>query len=193
MATNIKKETWKEFKLDYKAKFRYAISNHGRIKSFEKDLKKGTILKGGLTDGYQIFRYKYTKRNKVVNKHLFLHKLVAKAFIPNRSESKMYVLHLDHVRLNNKVSNLKWATREEMIAHSQTSPKVIKWKKGIIKFNKESNGAKLTVAQARVLKKQLLNPNRRTTFTVLAKQYGVSLMALHRIKTGENWGHLKVS
>ena len=42
------------------------------------------------------------------------------------------------------------------------------------------------------LKKKLLDPNRRTRLKVLAKQFGVSEMQLHRIKTGENWGDLQV-
>lgn len=184
-------EKWKEVKLGYKSKFRYAISNWGRLKSFEDKIEKGTILKGSSVDGYKIFRYKVVKKNTVLHKHLFFHKMVATAFIPNKSTAKTYVLHLDHVRANNKVSNLKWASHEQMLEHSQKSPKVIKWKKGIIKFNKESNGQKLTVAQARVLKNKLLSPNRKTTLNELAKQYKVSVMTLHRIKTGENWGHLK--
>jgi DNA-binding Xre family transcriptional regulator len=42
------------------------------------------------------------------------------------------------------------------------------------------------------LKKTLLDPNRKIRLKVLAKQYGVSEMQLHRIKTGQNWGHIKV-
>ena len=41
-------------------------------------------------------------------------------------------------------------------------------------------------------RKKLLDPNRRTRLKVLAKQFGVSEMQLHRIKTGENWGDLQV-
>jgi DNA-binding Xre family transcriptional regulator len=42
------------------------------------------------------------------------------------------------------------------------------------------------------LKKKLLDPNRKTRYKILAKQFGVSEMQLHRIKTGENWGHIIV-
>lgn len=42
------------------------------------------------------------------------------------------------------------------------------------------------------LKKKLLDPNRKTRLKILARQFGVSEMQLHRIKTGENWGHIKV-
>ena len=52
--------------------------------------------------------------------------------------------------------------------------------------------AKLTETQVIRLKKKLFDPNRRTRLKILAKQFGVSEMQLHRIKTGENWGHIKV-
>jgi predicted DNA binding protein len=52
--------------------------------------------------------------------------------------------------------------------------------------------SKLTYAQAVILKKKLLDPNRKTRIKVLAKQFGVSEMQLYRIKSGENWGDIKV-
>jgi DNA-binding Xre family transcriptional regulator len=48
------------------------------------------------------------------------------------------------------------------------------------------------MTQVMRLKKRLLDPNRKTRLKILAKQYGVTMMTLHRIKTGENWGHIKV-
>jgi hypothetical protein len=44
----------------------------------------------------------------------------------------------------------------------------------------------------RRLKKKLLDPNRKTRYKILVMQFGVSEMQLHRIKTGENWGHIIV-
>jgi hypothetical protein len=50
----------------------------------------------------------------------------------------------------------------------------------------------LSYAQAVVLKKKLLDPNRKTRIRILAKQFGVSEMQLYRIKSGENWGDIEV-
>lgn len=95
------------------------------------------------------------------------------------------VIHLDYNKMNNKVENLKWATKREKELHQFKNPDYIA-KNSVIKYSK------LTETQAMRLKKKLLDPNRRTRLKILAKQFGVSEMQLHRIKTGENWGHLKV-
>lgn len=48
--------------------------------------------------------------NKWTNK--YIHRLVALAFIPN-PDNKNEVDHIDNNRLNNKIDNLRWATRTE--------------------------------------------------------------------------------
>ena len=60
-------------------------------------------------------------------KHLvaFLDILVADNFIPKTSEDQVFILHLDRIRHNDKVENLKWATKEEQIEHAKKSPFVI--------------------------------------------------------------------
>ena len=72
-----------------------------------------------------------------------------------------------------------------MIAHGKKSPHVIEAKKKLIEFNRNNDGRKLTVNTVRRLKKKLLDPNRKTRYKILAKQFGVSEMQLHRIKTGD--------
>lgn len=186
-------EEFKEIQLEGKLQLRYAISNFGRLLSFEEDMKKGRIVKGSLSDGYRIFRYKVRdENNKIRHKHVFLYKLVAQYFLEKETEDHVHVLHLDRNRANDYFKNLKWATKAEKMEHYKSSPRVIEAKKKLIEHRIKSDGNKLTVMQAIRLKKRLLDPNRKTRLKLLAKEFGVSEMTLYRIKSGENWGHLKV-
>ena len=188
MVTIYPSEKFREIPIDAPLKFRYALSNYGRLISFTETFQDGRELKGGRSDGYRTLVYKYTDSKGVKrNKHLFLYKVVADFFIPKTSEDQVYVLHLDHSRDNDKVINLRRATREEMLAHSRKSPRVIAAKQ----ITRRGKG-KLTSTQVIHIKKRLLDPNRKTRVKILAKQFGVSEMQLHRIRTGENWGHIIV-
>lgn len=185
-------EEFKEIQLEDKLKLRYAVSNKGRLISFVDDIKFGRELKGGVTDGYKMFRYKLYLGDQIKNKHLFVCKLVAELFVSKTSEDQTYVLHLDRVRDNDDHRNLKWATKEEMMEHSRNSPHVKQARLKLIEHNLKSNGRKLTVTKVMHIKKILANPVQKTRIKMLAKQFGVSEMQISRIKSGENWGHIKV-
>ena len=183
---------------DEKLKLSYAISNYGRLVSYTDNIENGRFVKGGLQDGYRVWRYRVyagTGDNKVFYRCLFRYKLVAEYFLPKPTEEQKYILHLNYVRNNDYVGNLKWATYEEMIAHRYHSPSVLKARKeqlALITENRKHKGNKLTSTQVMFLKKRIFDPNRKTRLKILAKQFGVTTMTLHRIKTGENWGHIKV-
>lgn len=185
-------EEFKEIIIEDKLKLRYAISNKGRLISFENDISVGRELKGGTADGYKVFKYKLFKDGKIINKHLFFSKLIAEFFVPKTSEDQIYVLHLDRKRNNDDYRNLKWATREEMLAFSKQSPRVINAKKKLIEHNLKSDGRKLTTTKVIRIKKILAKPEQRTRLKMIAKQFGVSEMQIRRIKSGENWGHVEI-
>ena len=185
-------EQWKEYKIEIEGKVKYAVSNLGRIKSFSESIESGNFLKGGITEGFLFLRYKRQKNNVIKNYHHAVHKMVAELFIPKDNDKQTYVLHLDYDKLNNHISNLKWATLDEMKSHGKKSPYVKEAFKKLQEFNIQRDGQKLTSTQVMRLKKMLLNPNRKTRHKILAKQFGVSEMQVHRIKSGENWGHIIV-
>jgi hypothetical protein len=185
-------EEWKEFEIEIKGKVRYAVSNHGRLKSFTDNIDEGRMLKGSMIEGFVYLRFKRQKNNEVVNYHFGLHKIIGELFIPRDAENQTYVLHLDYDKLNNHISNLKWATYEEMRAHGVKSPAVIAAFKKLQAYNIKRDGQKLTSTEVIRLKKRILDPNRKTRLRLIAKEFGISEMQLHRIKTGENWGHIKV-
>ena len=191
-------EMFKEIRIenDDKLQRSYAISNYGRLVSFSGNMENTELVNGSKQDGYRIWRYKIRdENNRIRHKHCFFYRLVAEYFIPKTSEEQVYVLHIDRNRANDYVENLKWATKAEMLEHSKNSPYVIEArKKQLAELNakRKHQGNKLNSIQVMLLKKKLHDPNRKTRLKIIAKQFGVTEMTLHRIKTGENWGHIKI-
>lgn len=185
-------EIFREIETAIPLKYKYAVSNRGRFISFSENFNDGRLLKGSLCDGYRTFRYKRTENGITIRKTLFIYKLVAEFFIPKTSEDQQHVLHLDYVRDNDLVKNLKWATYEERLEHYKKSPHVIKSKQNLIEHNLKADGRKLTSTRVMYLKKLLNDPNNKTRMKMLARQFGISEMQVSRIKRGENWGHIKV-
>jgi hypothetical protein len=90
----------------------YKVSNLGRVKSFKKG--KGFILKACIIPrGYLILNL---YNNKKMNA-FYLHRLVAKAFIPN-PENKPEVNHINGIKTDNNLKNLEWCTRSENAKHA---------------------------------------------------------------------------
>ena len=185
-------EKFKEITLSGPLQLRYAISNYGRMISFTEKFEDGRIINGSKIEGYRIFRYKTRIDGKLRHKHIFFYKLVAEHFLEKPSEEHTHVIHLDHSRARDHVENLKWTTREEMLAHQRLSPAVIEAKNRLSENNANRDGNKLTTTKVIMLKKQLADPNRKTRIKMLAKQFGISEMQVYRIKSGENWGHIKI-
>lgn len=79
----------------------YQISNSGKVKSFHHN--KETILKSHIGNGY--LKVQLKKNNKC--KCVYIHRLVAEAFIPNPNNF-LEVNHKDECKINNSVSNLEW-------------------------------------------------------------------------------------
>jgi hypothetical protein len=164
---------------------RYAISTHGRIASYGKDIYgDGKLLKGSLTTGYRTLNL-HRPGNKGT---LYLHREIAKLFLRKTSVSSKYVIHLNHDKLDNRVKNLRWATLEQMIKHQQTSPAKLSYKQ---KQATRTEGLKLSAVMVRKIKNMLKNKNRNITIRQLAINYGVSEMTIYRIKSGENWARIK--
>ena len=185
-------EEFKEIQLEDKLKLRYAVSNKGRLISFADSIDFGRELKGSMTDGYKLFKYKLYSEGRIINKHLFVYKLVAQYFIPKSADNQDCVLHLDRKRDNDDHRNLKWATREEMLDHSRNSPFVKQAQRDLIEHNLNADGKKLTVTKVIHIKKLLSKPVQRTRLKMIAKQFGVSEMQIRRIKSGENWSQVEI-
>lgn len=187
-------EEFKEVKLKENLRNRYVISNFGRLVSFQEGIEiDGRLLKGSYTNGYRILRYSYKDElgKKKYTQNLIYH-LVAEKFLPRPTEDQKYLLHLDFVKDNDNVTNLKWATLEEFREHFMSSPYYEEGKEKSKKTRQMMDGNKLTTTDAIRIKKMLANPNRKTRLRIIAKQFGISEMQLYRIKSGENWEYIKV-
>jgi hypothetical protein len=186
MIKKLNGEVWKPLTFSGSKLLRnsYAVSSLGRIASYKEDvLKDGKLLNGSLTTGY-----------KTLNLHrpgqkgtLYIHRELAKLFLKKPSTKHKYVIHKNHNKLDNRISNLAWATSETMIEHQQGSPAKIAYKE------KQANrdvGLKLRATQVRKIKDTLNDPRRKLTIKQLAEKYKVSEMTLYRIKSGENWSRV---
>lgn len=186
-------EVWKEFKPEG-AKRRYMASNLGRIASFYEDLHKdGYILKvskGNPVSGSKIALKIYQKGEKlgvkghpiseITNISYPVHKIVAELFLEQPDEDHEQIIHLDHDKFNNEVSNLRWATKKAAWEHQKLAPY----------YKPPKKGRKLTPERVRLIKKKIMEG--KTKQSLLAKQFGLSEMGIYRIKTGKLWADIVV-
>jgi hypothetical protein len=106
-----------EFKDIEEYEGRYQISNYGRVYSTPLDGKPAKFLNLNIqeknhTSYHTVALSKYGKATT-----FSVHRLVAKAFIPN-PENKLHINHIDNDGTNNHVSNLEWVTHSENMLHA---------------------------------------------------------------------------
>ena len=186
MASN-SKEIWKQITaLKGKTTKNYGISNLGNLCSFEKSLKDKIVIKLGNNGGFPTTTIRVNKKSHA----LFPHREVATYFINKANSKSKFVLHLDHNKKNNKVSNLKWATKKEQAEHNKNNPIVMKAISN--RMFKGVTAKKLTPIKVTKLKTEIWNPKRKLTLKQLSEKYNITQMTLYRIKTGIFWYHLHV-
>ena len=111
-------EIWKPIR-DYEGL--YEVSNLGGIKRLENDKnRKEKILKPYKNKlGYLCINL--YRDNKV--KQMYVHRLVAIAFIPN-PENKPCIDHINTIRNDNRIENLRWVTYKENMNNELTKEKL---------------------------------------------------------------------
>lgn len=78
---------------------------HKKGSRIEYDWTKGSKAK----DGYRVIR--------VNRKMIYVHRLIAESFLPN-PENKRTVDHINRIRDDNRVQNLRWATQKEQMENN---------------------------------------------------------------------------
>lgn len=170
-------EVWKDIE-GYEGIYR--VSNLGRVKSLDRldgsgAFRKSRLLKLSLASvGY--FRVNLCAKGKYES--LYVHRLVAKAFIPN-IDNKPSVNHIDGNKKNNSINNLEWVTPKENTTHAISN--------GLM-FNGVLSNLKLSPMIVIEIKKRLEQGESRRS---IANSIGVSFGAVRDIDVRRSWKHIE--
>lgn len=158
-------EQWKDID-DYED---YQISSSGNVISTKRGNRR-QLVPFLNTKGYLFVNL--CKNGK--KKNFFIHRLVARAFLPN-PENKTDVNHLDGNPLNNHLENLEWATRKENMQHAYAI--------GLAHQGSDRSDAKLNNSQVIFIRENLYS----LSCDELAKKFNVSKSAIIKIQLGKTY------
>ena len=163
---NQEKEEWKSVS-GYEGI--YEVSNLGNIRSLDRE----TIGKGGKIRRFKGKKLKTTFRNGYLcvnlrrdlsTKTLYVHLIVASNFI-NNPYNLPQIDHINTIRTDNRVENLRWCTAKENIRNPITRQKLIK----NCYTSEECNAKRQDTRDAKGLNKKVYTYNRDG---YLNKEYG---------------------
>lgn len=169
-------EEWRNI-LDFNG---YQVSNIGRVRSMDRFCgNRHGVIHGKLLKPF-INRRGYLEVNLYKNSKCtakIIHRLVAKAFIPNNF-NKPQVNHIDGNKLNNKVSNLEWMSNSENQLHA--------YKLGLqpSRAGENNNKAKITDKDVNLLK-QLYNSG--MSIIEVSNSSNINMSIIRQIIYGRTW------
>jgi len=179
----------------------YQVSNLGRVKSVPRtgvqhhnatQVFKGRILKPYKKPKRGYMSVVFSKGNTL--KTYSVHRLVAKAFIPN-PENKYSVNHINGNPSDNIITNLEWATASEQMQHAV--------KIGLQPIGSKHPHSKLTENYVREIRDYVKNNARYYSNgkpwgygrKALAEKYGVTESTIKEVVNGHKnravWEHVK--
>lgn len=168
----------------------YEISNLGRVKSLQRKAKKRNgqeiiiwekILKPHKdTKGYLQVELKKEFKRKIC----VIHRLVAKAFIPN-PKNKPQVNHINGIKTDNRVENLEWCSGSENVKHAI--------KNNLTHFNcgEDHPNSKLTNEEALFIKTHYKAHDKKYGMRALMKMFNISSTPIYNIINEKGWKHIK--
>ena len=157
----------------------YEVSDNGQVRSLDR-VSCGRNQKGKVLSQHSHHKTRY--RTVVLSKEgksfcVQVHRLVAKAFIPNPSNKPM-VNHRDLSRANNRVSNLEWVTRQENMDHAAD----------VILKGEQCHTAKLTRDKVRQMRQRHAEGK---SVASIARANGIGYHCAYRAIMRITWSHVK--
>ena len=159
----------------------YAITSRGRVWAYPNSTRsKGHWLKPRIdNNGYaRVGLYLGNKKYKLI----FIHRLVAMAYIPN-PQNKPCVNHKDFNRKNNKVENLEWCTELYNVHYTRDNN---------LEFNSNSYKKLSPLSEEQVLLIPTLL-NYGFSVKLISKLYNVGHITIRNIITKKTWRWLKLN
>ena len=153
----------------------YEVSNLGRVRSFKK--KTARMMGQFFYHGGSYLSVYLVTGNGSKRSYFAVHRLVAKAFIPN-PENKPMVNHINGIKTDNRAENLEWCTQSENMHHAVRI--------GNIKTGEDCHRAKLTNEQAVYVRN---NPD-NLTLSQLGEIFGIMPESARAIQTGKAYKYV---
>ncbi len=159
----------------------YQISASGRVKSVTRVVNGRTYHTRNMKISVQRQGYLGLGLHREgVGTSVLIHRLIAQAFIPNPNKLAE-VLHIDGNKRNNCIDNLVWASKSDVQKNN--------WEKGFMNSMNHSRGEHRHMAKLTNKKVQEILKSADST-QQLAKQYGVSISTIKKVRQRRTWVHI---
>ena len=158
----------------------YEVSNHGRVRSLDRYDSMGRFRPGKILKQCYDGQGNYVHVN-LCGKSTNVHRLVAKAFIPNPN-GYSEVNHIDEDKTNNHVMNLEWCTHQ----YNNTYGSKLDSTKGV-----KNPQAKLTESDILLIKEIYKPHSKDNGAKALAKRFGVSHHYIYHLVRNDRWGWVR--
>lgn len=180
------KEIWKDLP---KYEGLYQASNMGRVRSLDryrphgktktKQFRKGKLLKPGYDGRY--FSISLFKNGVKTQKSRWLHQVIAETFLGPRPEG-LHCAHKNGDSRDNRVSNLKWCTRQENEEDKKRHGRIV--------HGEKHQWSKLTEKDVLRIRKMYKPPPNGLSCLKIGKLFNVGDECIRSIIIGETWKHI---